>query len=368
MSDSLLEEFKKERKPIEEQSNINMMVAGATPLLIGLLSGKSGPAMKVASEGIMEQQKMQFDRERSLLDFLKSREKSKSSGDTKLYKSIGADGKTRYVTRDEAIGGIAPEGRRSLEEAQKLEEMRLSGKKTYKDYATVKDIEKAEKTGSNMQKVDIPETGELAQINKGTGAVRVIKTGLEGELPPEQKKRVIKSADEYLKSSEKSIAATDKLEKALTGIDRGGNLGTKLGLMTLIKEIETRMSDADRNYYSEPIGRFNQLLELMRQEKTGKLRPEIVAEAKTMLGLALGKSRAYGREGRQRRIDMLMADKRIKKDDIEKYFGKEPAVFKESIQEPMSSSGMHDEAAINWAKSNPNDPRSAEILRLNGVK
>ena len=66
------------------KQDINTLVAGATPLLVGLLTGNTGDALDVASAGIQKQEEIRREDDKSLMSYLQKRtiaqQKSTESG------------------------------------------------------------------------------------------------------------------------------------------------------------------------------------------------------------------------------------------------------------------------------------------------
>jgi hypothetical protein len=331
MTDSLLEEFKKERKPIEKEANRNMLVAGATPLLVGLLTGGKGRALDIAAKGIVDQQNMQFEKEKSLMDFLKTREKSRSTASSGKPVKVWNEESKRWEWQrpSDAIGSEAPY-RASTEEKLDLDARRgsqkLSRDKEKKDYFIEKDIEKSDVLGKTEKFIKSEVTDEQFIYDTKTKEKRPVFKRDSGELPPKQKREVKKAAAENRKDSEKRVELITGMDLAINGIGKG-EFGDKIGVMSHIKKIESRISDKDRPFYTEPLALTEKAKEFLRRQEEGGLDPKVIAQAKQMLIDARVAAVKSAREARIGRIKSLSADRRIDPDEVERFFGPAPSIL-----------------------------------------
>lgn len=101
-----------QRQPAQEgggYSPADWAVVGATPLLMGLLMGNTGDAFDVASKGILDYEKRQYDEMQKEKDVQRKLKLASSQKKGSLVKTVGPDGKPVYTRQDEAVGQEAYE-------------------------------------------------------------------------------------------------------------------------------------------------------------------------------------------------------------------------------------------------------------------
>lgn len=172
------------------KQDINTLVAGATPLLVGLLTGKTGDALDVASAGIQKQEEIRREDDKSLMSYLQKRtiaNQKATEGGKRRYQSVNYEddeGVIRQGVFDKFTGNMK----------------RSAGIAGYR---------------KNVKKD--PTTDELATFSgaKGTGA----RTKIEGQKPAkftvkEEKdiKEVRKAflGDKQVQASKKAIDTSSK--------------------------------------------------------------------------------------------------------------------------------------------------------------
>ena len=274
------EDLEKKREDI---SNRRALMAGATPLLVGLISGNTGDALEIASKGLIQEDQRKQEEDKTLLSYLRKRSTSDSKSSDKLFKIKHPEtGSIRYGTYDEALGQQAP----SL---------------THEDVKTrgIKRIEakKADPTFGRKLGKDIQ--GRDVITNIATGKRNIIEDLPEGVVPKHLEKVVDKSVSSYNTQSKKNDEELKQLTNAQKAIG-SGQLGDKLAVMSLVKQIETRLSDMDRAYYTANISNFSSLREKINQERTGKLSPRLVKEATKLISQAASNAKEYDKHLRDK--------------------------------------------------------------------
>lgn len=116
-----------------------------------------------------------------------------------------------------------------------------------------------------------------------------------------------------------------ELDSAIASLGKG-QLMDKLALMSLVKKVETRLSDQDRAFYTTRNDQLSKLKDMFSKEIWGELSPDLMKEVRTLLQGSVNeisrmvKQRAedYAIVGRRGSIDEL-ADPRVYDDrDLER--------------------------------------------------
>ena len=116
MANSLLDmlksqELKEAKGVLREESDTRALLAGATPLLVGLLGGFKGDSGEIAGNALLAEDKRQLGREQSLFDIMVKRDAA--GGKLKAPKPLtrsnvltiaGPEGKSKIVRVEEALG------------------------------------------------------------------------------------------------------------------------------------------------------------------------------------------------------------------------------------------------------------------------
>lgn len=91
----------------------------------------------------------------------------------------------------------------------------------------------------------------------------------------------------------KSLSETNlKAEKAFNLLG-SGQLQDKVAVMSIVKELEGRMTDADRDYYSGEIAMLKKLQVAISQQKDNTLNPRLLQEAEHVLRNSIGKNNEF---------------------------------------------------------------------------
>lgn len=140
---------------MKDISNTRAILAGATPLLVGLLTGGKGDAAAIASKGLYEEDKRAQKEQNSLMDYLQkqqiAQDKAKSTVGNKRYQQTTYEdeyGNIQLGILDTSTGQVASTG-------------------------SLKGYRRGVKTD--------PRTGELIDISGATGEGREFKT--ESQVP-----------------------------------------------------------------------------------------------------------------------------------------------------------------------------------------
>lgn len=247
----------------QDRHTQNLWAAGATPLLVGLLAGNTGDAMEIGSKALMQEQERAYKEEQTLLGYLAKRKAASASNtnDKGKFQQLiyeGQDGIPKIGVFDTSTGqakDLVMNGDRVLEN------------KGYKATIT-KDAE-----------------GNLIKIPSASGAMPVENRDAGVRNPavtPMFKKRVDQVVDKYSTLSKTDSGAIDELQIALSNFGQG-EFQSKIAISSLIKKVEGRLSDQDRQFYNAPLSMLSRLMAKLETEKGDKIPPRLMKEVASTL-------------------------------------------------------------------------------------
>lgn len=77
--------------------------------------------------------------------------------------------------------------------------------------------------------------------------------------------------------------------------------------MRFVKDVETRLSDQDRNFYIQETARLDQMAEGLRKMTENRFNPRVVGEAMQLVRTAMNKSRQRIKDARATNIGQAQA-------------------------------------------------------------
>ena len=258
------------REPAQEESPSfelprEAIVAGI-PMLVGALMGRPGIGAKGAGKALLSDMDRQYEREK--LQFKTNREAKKSG--------------TLYKYKDPS-SGLAKFG--SYDDAHGNEPMYSTGSSSLEDQINRRKAAEEVKTGAYKEKADYKEEKNIAQMER-EGKVTT------GAFNPSQKKAAdsaVKDFDSKIKKNEESMR---NLEDAINSLGKG-EFGDKIGFMRVVKSVEDKLSDRDREFYLSFINRLSQVREQARRFKGKGINPELVKQAKSVLRETIDTGRGF---------------------------------------------------------------------------
>lgn len=279
-------------------------IASLIPMAAGVLTGQVGQGAQL---GLNAYKTMEDQRSKSrgkLLDYLaKVGKKSGSGQDSVYFQDIldeqGNPIKQAYKKSDLLSGNVKPM------------EIGVSQAKG----APVETVEAGLKTPAQIQVSADPLTKKSSQRpfrdspigQTGTGDVivgeydekgnlintRLVKTGKQQTVTlsdnssftptQNQDKELNNYAEEFRKIKKATDTDIMELSSGLKELEKGSQLGSKLAVMRLVKQVEQRLSDRDRDYYATDISLLNRLGVMIEQNVDNKLNPRLVTEAKDLI-------------------------------------------------------------------------------------
>jgi len=245
------------------QSNDRSLLAGATPLLVGLLAGDMSSGVSVASDGLIKEDARLMKQQG---DYAKAMAKKGSASDpykSALVKVTLANGKTKYMTRKEAHA-MDSSGLSTQDQIDK------SGKESRA---------KAIGSGSNIS-LTKDEQGRQAYSNKLTKRVEPING--QSSITPKFKEVRDKR---YTQLSSRVKPDIDSLRTAQRGLDlsmQTGMMPKMVALNMAVKVTEARATDEDYNRVINNRSRIQRIKESLKEEKNAEVSKRKIKEAQAL--------------------------------------------------------------------------------------
>lgn len=185
------------------KQDINTLVAGATPMLVGLLTGNTGDALDIASAGIMKQEEIRREDDKSLMSYLRKRtiaqQKATQVGGKKRYQNVNYEDESGVIRQ-----GVFDTFTGQMKRSDGVAGYRKTVKKD-------------------------PTTGELATFSGaiGAGAPTVIEGAKPAKYTVKEEKDVKEVRKAFLgdKQVQVSKKAVDTSEKAITILNSKNPVG-----------------------------------------------------------------------------------------------------------------------------------------------
>ena len=309
VSDSSMKrmDLEENRDSSMSNSNIRALIAGATPLLTGYLSGHTGSGVEIAAKALIDEDQRAMGEQGDLLDaFRKSTARSKAGADRMIQVKNPETGEITWEWASKSEGSRAPDRRRSEDETVRIHRTREQASK---------DI-----VGKGKQIVESPE-GEKILIDKSDPLAqeRIFEQTEEG-ITPKFEKVLDKRYDKLQSRNKKDI---DSYRTAVKGYDLASSKGImpqRIALNMAVKITEQRATDEDYNRVVNHVSKIRRIGEEIKQEKDGKVVARKIKEANELFGRIIKLSGSLIKE------DVKKAAKAISRSDAEykkalKYFG-----------------------------------------------
>jgi len=269
---------------MKPQYGAESWLVGALPMLAGVMMGDIKTGADVAGKAMIQEAQAQRKEEQSLKEFFMKRKLKRDTASAKgvrhqLMVKTGPDGKPvysafdPYAVKEKKIGS-------------------LSGEEIKKAYAPVKKF--------------TDEEGMVHIYDQATGRMKPISEGVQtptGTLTPRQDKLVQVAKKDYNTVYKKNFEQLSELSQSVQAMHGGGQLGTKLGIMKLIKTVEQRISDKDRPFYVRANALWNKLKEEVEVQKGDQMPLRLQNEA-----LKITKMFADDEHGQNTHMANMMAD------------------------------------------------------------
>lgn len=253
---------------------------GAAPLLTGFLTGYTTEGYKHAGIGWT---KRYNDREKQAAEERAAARKTASTSPKMKAVYDEKTGKSYYMPEDKVAGLQVGSSSKDLGHLYAKKEAE------FRDYI---------RRGGHIS-VGKDAYGEQAFINKITRSADPFQK-VSGRLTAPQRRSIEPMSKEYHKTANRLMEKSRQNQMGLEHLIRQNNLGSKTAVMGIIKEIEGRMTDNDRDFYTLPYGFFTRLESKVGNATSEVLPASIRLEAMEMIKKAIKESRdAVRRQGKQ---------------------------------------------------------------------
>lgn len=342
-----------EQADIQTQTNEATLMAGATPLLVGLLSGHTGDGVEIAAKGVQQQITQGQKRQDSLMDYLRkstiAKEKAASAtGGKKRYQSVGIEdekGNIRHSVFDTFTG--------SYNDTNRLRGFRKSVRKD-------------------------PKTDELITTSGalGTAAPTIIEGAKETPFDVKSEKDVAKMRDDLFKDLEvkKFRSGVSSSKRALELLVSGNPIadeGMSVIFPRMFGEVGNLAAQEQAKFTGDPsiLNRYQRFIERLSNKTGGTLskedRSDLIEVAqmmheydRRMLNQSI--SRYAGSYSKQTGITSKRLMEVIQPfTEAEAKSGNISKKVKKNFSQRLVG---EDKDAYDWAMKNKKDPRSKKYL------
>lgn len=301
----------KERYPAMQSESTNWdwgnIAVALAPVIAGYASGAPDIGFTKGGQGLAQRYKEELDLNNARIKALQK----KSAAGTNLKPVKMEDGTIRYLSEEEAMG----------------KEVGYAGS-DLKNYQARKDIQKESSVETARAKGQLTnfredEDGRLIAIDKPTGQITPV--GDVSGLSPEARKDAKDYVKQYNKSVEKDLDSYADLESSFKSLLDNNQLGNKTAVMGIVKDIETRLSDYDRAYYTGEISEAAQIRARARQFKSNEMNPRLLKDAMGLIGRFLAKKKKRVADKRKKFKSQLKgAREELTPEQLDQVFGIRP--------------------------------------------
>lgn len=304
--------------PASEDSGISnrtktLLAAGATPMLVGLLTGNAGDAAGIAAKNVKSTMDRFNKEDDDLMSYLRKKN-AKTDKPTRRYKPARLDNRS-YATFDEVTGRyFDPNTRIPIDDpkfyvetpeiAKKKALAREEGKYGGGVYGrkTVKDQE------GRQQILDV----------KTKGSKQAFKDIEEG-ISPEFKKTLDKRYTALQSRNRDDIKALKLADKAMTLLDTKGIMPNRVALNMAVKITEDRATEEDKRFVLGHVSTIKNLKERLKEEKSGEVRKRLIDEARRLFGEIRNRSKEIIKKDVESAADAISRSP-VEKQKAVKYF------------------------------------------------
>jgi hypothetical protein len=314
--------------PVEEQEEQNIFAKGyeavkgftdeypnfwigAAPLLMGLAFGDMAEGAKWGGSALMQKYKDDMQDRR---DWMKEQWKRKEGLDSKWQKMPYEENGQTYMGRIDVNTG-------EMRDRHGQVRYDLSVRPDFETRGQMRNQQKYNLwTKKGMQygyKAD-PTTKLVYRIDRRTGdRIPVFDVG---SLNPRQQEIAMQVTPKYNAKVDEAVEAFNLNKSSLAGLMDDSILGNRAGIMRFVKEIETRLSDLDRAYYTAEVSALNQKWVELKQQTSNKENPRLLREARVLAVRAMKKHKDHHDYLRKKYGSQLQAFD-FKPEDTEKVLG-----------------------------------------------
>lgn len=264
---------------------------GATPVLMGLLTGDPEAGYAMASKTLFDEAKR-----RNELDIKRNELLLKQKSQTPNYQMkqvYDKDTKQMVNVNYDPAGRIFDFEGKPLDPNRYIAKMPLEQELATKRQSSIQEY-RAKGQNYEYRKDDDGSLYQIDKLNKEAPRLVFNPTG----LTPVQKISAEKKAEKYNQLVVKDIDNLRDFQSSWKDLLSNNQLANKTAVLRFVKEIEDRLSDQDKAYYTAEISAAKETRAKINEYESNKLNPRLIKDA---LGLA---SRTFDK------IKNRMSDKR----------------------------------------------------------
>lgn len=260
-------------KSREEDSDTRSLIAGATPLLVGLLSGNTGDAAEIAGKALVQEDRRKLQEDQSLMDYLKKKriaEMEKSDSGSQLGKLQSKRlGSGKYAVFSPVTGKYYDPD--TLSEIRSPEFYRETPELVGKKEEARKKI--ARKYGSGKS-WGTDEEGRIGVRDVVTEEFRPIAR--KENLTPKQRARLTKALDKFDTITKNQRDGIDAAEKFKEAIRIGNPISDQYAIFKLAAAADNggRLSDQDVERFGGSKALAARIAQAKQTLKDGRLTEE----------------------------------------------------------------------------------------------
>lgn len=270
--------FKAGEKEAQKDSGIDLpdflsnpdFLVGAAPMLMGFLTGYTEEGARYASKGLL--QRYEDTREDAQLELKAKQKLSEKSPKMKAVYNPKT-GKSIYMPESEVAG---------LEVGSSSKDLPFSAAKDRQD------IQKWLAKGGNLT-VGTNDMGEKVWVDKFNREITPVQQ-TQG-LAPVHRKTVTPMLKEYNKKAPALKENYDLTMQSIKDLARNNKFGSKMAVMQLVKQIEGRMTDQDRDFYTLPYGLWKKTLQKIESAPEDQLPLELRKEVMELLSQSVKRNK-----------------------------------------------------------------------------
>lgn len=232
-------------------TNQRALLAGATPLLVGLLAGNTGDAYEIASKALLDEDQRKLKEEGSLIDYLRKRQMANEATAAKSKQELALGKQQQVKLSDGRIASYSPVTGKVYDPTSGAE---IRGAEFYRETPELA----AQKTKARQKAmIDLGVKGRtfgtdtqgrivLRDTVKGT----MTPIGDTSKMAPKVRKRLLDNLDTFNnKTAKKQIEAIDaaiQFQEAIK-LGEGNPIAGQYAIFTLAKSADNggRLSDQD---------------------------------------------------------------------------------------------------------------------------
>lgn len=275
---------------------------GATPILVGYLTGGVEEGYKVAGKALTDEaarrredakDDLAYARKLKLARETASKKESKRKLQEKTLMGKGDNRKYAALLDPETGVYYSPRTGEPLDMSNYIKDISAQEKE---DIKTRGITQRDEIMGKNFS-VKKDSQGRDVLFNRRTQTFTPLDTR---KFAPKQLKFIDDKVDKYNKATAKDRENLRNLEVAYANLTKPNQLANKLAIMSFVKDIEQKLSDYDRTYYTQEISDKDRLKERVRKMGENEVNPRLLQDAINLTSSFIKKTKNKLKDNRSR--------------------------------------------------------------------